>query len=159
MILIDNLKKVCGTDEVETMIEENKKNESLKGRGEMILAIEDEESLRDYLQTILEENGHKVLLASDGKEGLQIYMEHVHEISLVLLDMGLPGIGGAEVLAKLVTINPKVKVISVSGYIEPEVQSGALENGAVDFLPKPYLMGDLLTKVHRTLQRTEETTR
>jgi len=143
---------------METMIEEKEKMESLKGRGGVILAIEDEESLRDYLKTILEQKGHKVLLASDGKEGLQTYMEHVHEINLVLLDMGLPGMGGTEVLAKLVTINPSVKVISVSGYIEPEVQSGALKNGAIDFLPKPYLMDDLLIKVNHTLWEGAPTT-
>lgn len=124
-----------------------------KGHGEVILAIEDEELLRDFLKTVLEENGYKVLLASDGLEGLRSYREHMNEVNLVLLDMGLPEMGGAEVLAGLEAFNPHVKVISASGYLEPEVKAVAFDTGALDFLPKPYMIGELLIKIHRVLHR------
>ncbi|MCL5268206.1 MAG: ATP-binding protein [Bacteroidetes bacterium] len=132
--------------------------ESPKGGGEVILAIEDEEPLRDFLKTILEESGYRVLLASDGTEGLQTYMEHLNDIALVLLDMGLPEMSGAEVLAKLVLLNPQVRVISASGYVQPEVKADAFETGALDFLPKPYLVDELLMRVHRALRADAETT-
>jgi len=138
-------------EETETVLNENERIGLPKGRGEVILAIEDEEELRDFLKTVLEENGYKVLLASDGKEGLCTYMEHMDEISLVLLDMGLPVMNGLDVLTKLLLINPGVRVISASGYIEPDVKACAIEVGAFDFLPKPYLMEDLLMKVSRAL--------
>jgi len=76
----------------------------------------------------------------------------VHEINLVLLDMGLPQLSGPEVLARLISLNTSVKVIAASGYLEPEVKAGAFQIGAVDFLPKPYLIEDLLMRVHRVLR-------
>lgn len=126
----------------------------LTGHGEMILAIEDEEPLKDFLNTILTESGYRVLLASDGLEGLQTYREHAKEIDLVILDMGLPEMSGTEVLSGLLLLNPFAKVISASGYLEPEVKADALDIGALDFLAKPYRVEELLTKVHRALQAT-----
>ncbi len=139
------------TDEVQGMPKDRNEFEPNKGKGELILAIEDEEMLRDFLRMTLEDNGYKVILAADGTEGLQTYKEHMNEIDLVLLDMGLPKMSGEEVLSRLVLSNLKVKVISVSGSIDPQVEADAFQNGAVDYLPKPYLMGELLTKVHCTL--------
>jgi DNA-binding response OmpR family regulator len=141
----------CVTDEELEVPEERNGIESFKGRGEVILAIEDEEMLRDFLRTLLEESGYKVLLAADGTEGLRTYIEHMNEIHLVLLDMGLPRMSGEEVLSRLLLANPNAKVISVSGSIDPEVQDGALHNGAADYLAKPYMMKELLMKVHQTL--------
>ena len=140
------------TDEVQEMPVEEKKPRLIRGRGEVILVIEDEEMLREVLQMILVENGYKVIMAADGREGLQTYMERMKGIDLVLLDMGLPGMSGDEVLSRIVSHNPNAKVISVSGSVDPEVQAGALQIGAADYLPKPYLMGDLLLKVDRTLR-------
>jgi DNA-binding response OmpR family regulator len=120
-------------------------------RGEVILAIEDEEILREFLQMILEENGYRVMLAADGTEGVRTFFEHINEINLVLLDMGLPGISGEEVLSKIVSKNPNAKVITVSGSVDPDVQANALQTGAADYLPKPYLTAELLLKVGRVL--------
>ncbi len=139
------------TDEVHTMPPDKKKFRLPKGRGEVILAIEDEEMLRDFLQTILEDNGYRVILAADGTEGLQTYIKRMNEIDLVLLDMGLPKMSGEEVLERIVATNSNVKVISVSGSIEPEVQESVLHNGAAAYLAKPYLTEELLAKVDLTL--------
>lgn len=125
-----------------------------KGRGEVILAIEDEEMLRDYLETVLAEDGYRVILAADGAEGVQIFMEHMHEINLVLLDMGLPKVSGEEVLSRIVSSRPETRVIAVSGYVEPEVQAGALRTGAAAYLRKPYPVDTLLHAVHRMLHET-----
>lgn len=125
----------------------------IEGHGEVVLAIEDEEMLRDFLKTILGEAGYNVILAADGTEGLNTYLENRNNIDLVLLDMGLPGMSGEDVLSRIVSSDPEAKVISVSGYIEPEVESGALRNGAADYLPKPYMIEDLLSKLYHTLHR------
>ncbi|HUI28933.1 MAG TPA: PAS domain S-box protein [Candidatus Acidoferrales bacterium] len=133
--------------------EEKKGMEFLKGHGELILAIEDEEPLRDFFKTFLEDNGYKVLLAADGLNGLLTYKVHMNEVNLVILDMGLPEMGGTEVLSELKRLNPEVKVMLASGYLEPEVKADALEKGATDFLPKPYETDELLMKIYRTLGR------
>ncbi len=127
------------------------KPETRTGNGERILTIEDEEPLQNFLSTILTENGYNVLLASDGLEGLKIYRQHMKEIDLVLLDMGLPEMSGREVLSDLLLLNPDAAVVSASGYLEPNVEADSLEMGAREFLPKPYRVEELLTKVQRAL--------
>ncbi len=122
-----------------------------KGEGETILVVEDEEMLRDFLQAVLVENGYKVVLASDGTEAVRKFAEQIDRIDLVLLDMGLPRLSGGEVLSMILALKSYVKVIAVSGSIEPEVQSAALEIGAADYLSKPYLSGEILLRVHNTL--------
>ncbi len=156
---MNSLNMTFVADEEPKLPGDRNKFESIKGRGEVILAIEDEDLLRDFLRTVLEENGYKVLLAADGIEGLQTYMEHLNEIHLVLLDMGLPRMSGEEVLSRLLLSNPNVKVISVSGSIDPQVQDGAFQNGAAGYLAKPYLIGELLMKVHDTLHRGVQLTK
>ncbi len=126
--------------------------DSPAGKDEVLLVIEDEESLRDFLKMILEESGYRVLAAPDGIRGLQTYRDHMEEIDLVLLDMGLPEMGGGEVLKELVKLNSKVKVIAASGYIEPEVKIDAYEIGASEFLSKPYQTNELLGKVRSVLE-------
>ncbi len=128
------------------------KDELPNGHDELVLIIEDEESLRDFLKTILEESGYRVLLAPDGIAGLQEYRKHTKEIDLVLLDMGLPEMGGGEVLKELVNLNSKVKVIAASGYLEPEVKIDAYDIGASEFLAKPYQTNELLGKVRSVLE-------
>lgn len=107
--------------------------------------------LRDFLQTVLDEDGYRVILAADGREALRKYAEHMNEINLVLLDMGLPKMSGEVVLSKLIVLNPDVKIIAVSGTVEPEVQKSVLQNGAMEFPSKPYLSEDLLKKMHDIL--------
>lgn len=128
------------------------------GHGEVILAIEDEEPLKDFLRTILTESGYRVLLASDGLEGLQTYRDHMKEVDVVLLDMGLPEMSGTEVLGGLLLLNPHAKVISATGSVEPDGKDDAMEMGALDSLTKPYRVEELLTKVHRSLKACSGTT-
>lgn len=122
-----------------------------RGNGELILVVEDEEHLRDFLAAFLGDSGYDSLLAPDGTSGIRTYRERLNEVSVVILDMGLPGMSGAEVLAELKMLNPEVKVILASGYIEPEIKNDAFAIGALDFLPKPYQADELLIKLHRVL--------
>lgn len=146
-----------GAQNQDILSQDNAKSGPRAGHGEKILAIEDEEPLKNFLNTILTENGYNVLLASDGLEGLKIYRQHMKEIDLVLLDMGLPEMSGREVLSDLLLLNPDAAVISASGYLDPNVEADALEMGALEFLPKPYRIEELLTKVQRALLPRDRT--
>ena len=116
-----------------------------------ILAVEDEEIQREFLEIALEENGYKVILAADGLEAVKIYSNRKKEIDVVLLDMGLPKMKGEKVLSEIVGTNPGAKVIAVTGSVDREVLAGILRNGAVDYLLKPYLTDELLLKVNHVL--------
>jgi CheY-like chemotaxis protein len=112
-----------------------------------VLIAEDEANMLHLLEKIFLRRGYKVLKANNGQSALEIYQRHKDEIDVVLLDMGLPKISGREVLLKLRSENPDVKVIITSGYIEPSIKS-QLDHARVKFLHKPYTPAD----VFNTLQ-------
>lgn len=123
-----------------------------KGEGETILVVEDEEKSRNFLQAVLMKSGYRVILASDGTEGVLRFTAYRNEIRLVLLDMGLPGLSGEEVLSMIHALESKTKIIAVSGLIRPEARSVVMQMGASDYLSKPYLSDELLVKLHDTLK-------
>src|SRR5437773_7484648 len=92
------------------------------GAGTVLLA-EDEANMLHLLEKIFLRRGFKVLKAIDGQTALDLYQRHKEEIVVVLLDMGLPKISGRDVLLKIRSENPDVKVIVTSGYIEPAMKA------------------------------------
>ena len=118
-----------------------------------VLLVEDEANMLQLLETIFLHHGYKVLKATNGQSALEVYQQHKDEIAVVLLDMGLPKISGRDVLLKIRSENPDVKVIITSGYIEPSMES-QLDHARIKFLPKPYTPND----VFKTLQSLAATT-
>jgi DNA-binding NtrC family response regulator len=114
-----------------------------------ILIVEDEESMREALRDWLTEGGYKVETAKDGEDGLKIISEH--DISLVLLDLRLPGKDGISVLKEAKTIRPQLKVIIITAYPSPQTKTAALKEGAVDYVPKPFDLNDLEKLIRGTL--------
>lgn len=121
------------------------------GSGETILIVEDEASLREFVEATLKGNGYRVLSASDGLEGAEVFARNQQNIDLILLDMGLPKMTGGELLSIVKKLQPGARVIAASGYIEPEVKSEIFSEGAIDFLSKPYMGSELLAKINRAL--------
>ena len=128
------------------------------GGTETILIVEDEELLIDMVHLLLEANGYKVYAAHNGLEAIEVYKEHNKEIDLVLSDMGLPGMTGAEVFKKLKEINPDVKVTLASGFIDPDVKSELFKAGAKGFIQKPYSPDEVLRKLREVLEEKIERT-
>ena len=121
------------------------------GGTETVLLVEDEVMLRELLQRSLEAKGYRVFTASDGMSALQQYREHGRDIALVVTDIGLPKLDGGKVLIELQKMNPDVKVLVSSGYIDPDMRSGLLKAGAVGFLLKPYAPLEVLKRVREAL--------
>ncbi|WP_300567971.1 response regulator [Flavobacterium sp.] len=117
--------------------------------GPTILVIDDEIQIRKLLEISLEANGYKVLFAIDGKEG--IVMAASHQPDLILLDLGLPDEDGQEVLVKLREWfqNP-ILILSVKS-AEDEIVK-ALDNGANDYLTKPFRTQELLARMRTALR-------
>lgn len=104
-----------------------------------ILVIDDEMMLLDISQFFLEELGYSVILASGGKEGLDLYMQKQNKIDLVILDLTMPIISGREILNRIRTLNPNAKIIIWSGDSPEGVEKETLiKEGASGFLSKPY---------------------
>ena len=122
-----------------------------EGGSETILVVDDEENIRDFASQVLTKFGYKALTASSGEEALNIYSGKPKEIDLVLLDIGMPGMGGHKCLQELLKLDPKQKVIIASGYsINGQVKK-SIEAGSAGFVGKPYQVFDLLNKVREVL--------
>ena len=123
----------------------------IAGGTETILVIEDEEMLRNLLNVILKRKGYRPLFAQDGKAGVELFRQHQAEIALVLTDMGLPLISGVEVFRRIREIDPQVKVIMASGFIDPDMKSELFKAGLKSFIQKPYSPDEVLSRVRQVI--------
>lgn len=114
---------------------------------ETLLVVEDEEKLRDVLHEVLVNKGYKVILAQNGEEAVVKYKEHKDEIALVISDVGLPKMSGIELFHALLQINPEIRTILASGFIEPGVSSELYKKGIKEIIHKPYNTIEILQKV------------
>ena len=115
-----------------------------------ILVIDDEAPIRKLLEITLESNDYKVWLATNAKEGLLMCANHPPE--LILLDIGLPDKSGHEVLKELREwYNKAIIVLSVLDNEEDIVR--ALDNGATDYLTKPFRTAELLARIRAAIRR------
>jgi CheY-like chemotaxis protein len=119
--------------------------------GKTILLVDDEDMIWDVISAMLQELGYQVLLAENGQEAVEIYRRNPGQIDLVLLDMIMPTMSGAEAFFLLKTIDPGVKVLLSSGYVSEDEIQEVLNAGAVGFLRKPYRMADLARKIRNIL--------
>ena len=121
------------------------------GHGELILVVDDEDSIREITKTALETYGYKVLIASDGIEAIALYTQRKEEISVVLIDMMMPSMDGPSTIRVLQKIDPQVKVIGVSGLVSNDKMIEILGNSVKTFLPKPYTSNELLKNLQVVL--------
>lgn len=119
-----------------------------------ILVIEDDMVLQEVQQRSLELQGMKVLVAPDGPTGLDFARAYLP--NLILLDLALPGMTGFTVLEKLSAedLTAGIPVIITSAMDKPDEIEKAISRGVVDYLVKPYSMGDLTVRVNRALADT-----
>lgn len=130
--------------------EEIKLPELLPG-AETILLIDDEKMVIEVTKELLEMLGYKVIMATSGSEALDIYRDREKEISLVILDMIMPGMSGGETFDALKKVSPLVKVVLCSGYSLNYKVSDILERGCCAFLQKPFSIHELSWTIRKTL--------
>jgi two-component system, cell cycle sensor histidine kinase and response regulator CckA len=121
-----------------------------------VLVIDDEEVVRRTAKATLERGGYDIVLAENGLEGIQLFLTLANKISVVLLDLTMPGLGGEETLRQIQAIRPEAKVILSSGYNEVEVIRRFTGKGLAGFLQKPYTSAALMEKVHTALTLTKQ---
>ena len=120
-------------------------------RGAMtILVVDDDASLLDVVQVVLEGAGYAVLKALNGQEALRVAQAHQGPIALLLADVVMPGLSGPEVAARLHAVQPGAKVLFMSGFTTEYVQARGLREGD-PLLVKPFSPETLLSKVRAML--------
>lgn len=117
-----------------------------------ILIIEDEPQIRKLLEINLESNDYKVIQASTAKEGLQ--HASLHSPDMILLDLGLPDMSGHQLLKELREWYHKAIIILSVQNSEEDIIT-ALDNGATDYLTKPFRVGELLARIRSAIRRND----
>lgn len=115
-----------------------------------LLVVEDEERVRQLVRRVLESEGYSVDTAATGAEGLT--KAEVHAYGLVVLDLMLPDMSGDEVLAELLGRRLAMRVLVLSAVPEIGQRVHVLDMGALDFLPKPFAIAELLARVRARLR-------
>ncbi|MFW5754456.1 MAG: response regulator, partial [Marinilabiliaceae bacterium] len=118
-----------------------------------ILVIDDQKSIRNTLKDILEYEGHEVVLAQDGPEGLEQFDNDKFDV--VLLDIKMPEMDGMEVLDKIMEKASDIPVIMISGHGNIDTAVDAIKKGAYDFIEKPLDLNRLLVTIRNGLDKKE----
>ncbi len=119
------------------------------GGSETILLVDDDEVIRSIGKSILSRVGYHVIEAADGRKALEAYRAHEDKISLVLLDLNMPEMDGEHCLKEILKLNPKARVLIVTGFLE--YAGSTAESLASGIISKPYKVGHLLAKVREVL--------
>ena len=120
---------------------------------ETILLIDDDDMIISVYSQILRRYGYKVLIATNGKEAIEIYIENKDQISLVVLDMIMPEMNGDKVFTSIKEINPGVKVLLSSGYSHGNIVRDLMQLGCDGFIEKPFNTEKFLQKIGEILNR------
>lgn len=141
--------------------EEIQQREMPKGKGELILIVDDEDTIRATNKATLESYNYRILTANDGIEAVSLYAQHPNEISLVLMDIEMPSMDGIRAIQVLCKLNPGIKIVAMSGLAS---NRDRLQRGFADrikeigacvpaFLSKPYTIKELLETVQFVLNK------
>ena len=125
----------------------------IRGGDETILVVEDDAAVRQTANRILTKAGYTVLDAIDGVQALELFDRDRAKIDVVLLDIMMPRMGGIECLKELKQRDPNIKVVIASGYSPKLSRNQAIEEGAKEFIAKPYETTDILRILRKVLDR------
>jgi len=120
------------------------------------LLIDDEDVVREIGADMLHSLGIQCLVAPDGEEGIRMFRENQDQISLVILDIEMPGMSGDQVYDELQRIRPGIKVLFASGYSREYLESKYFNRRIRDFMAKPFQLNQLSRSIHDLMSRQAE---
>jgi two-component system, cell cycle sensor histidine kinase and response regulator CckA len=124
---------------------------TLTGKGELILIVDDEPSIREILGTTIESYQYRSVTARDSQQAIELYTQHHQEIGTVLLDYMMPGGNPSQTIDRLHSIDPNVRIIVMSGLSADEVVADDCGKTIKAFLAKPFTTQDLLQALQSVL--------
>ena len=140
------------TDQVISLAELSVDSPVRRGE-ETILLVEDEQALREVTRRILKGAGYRVIVAENGPKALAAASEHVGSIDLLLSDVIMPQMPGPQLAKRLLAERPSVRVLLMSGFAQPILDSGGHLDAGMALIEKPFSGPGLLAKVAQTLER------
>ncbi len=127
--------------------EETEFNLDETGNGELILFVDDDDEVREMGRNLLMKFGYRTITASSGEEAIQKFRRMKEKISLIILDLIMPGMGGKKALDDILSIDPSARVVISSGFSASAHAKDALNSGAVGFINKPYNINQMLSVI------------
>ncbi|MCP3979127.1 MAG: response regulator [bacterium] len=124
----------------------------------VVLVIDDERSVREVAEAMLERCGHRAICATGGAEAVELLVANRDDVALALLDLTMPGIGGTETFRLLREIRPELPIICCSGHGEQTGRRLIEGKSAAQFLAKPFSLDDLRTALDRVFSGASRTT-
>jgi CheY-like chemotaxis protein len=118
---------------------------------ELVLLVEDEDAVRSLAEHVLRSCGYEVLAAADGRQAVRLAQNHRRPIQLLIADVVMPHIGGRAVADQVAVLQPGIKVLFVSGYMDDAVVRHGIVRDETAFLQKPYSPTGLARKVREVL--------
>ena len=116
--------------------------------------VEDEEIVLKLATRVLSENGYVVFEAANAKEALDIYNREKGKFNLVFTDVVMPGENGLQLVDKLLTLNPELRVLFSSGYSDAQSHRDIIIERGLQFLQKPYTPTELLQVIKEVIEVT-----
>ncbi len=117
---------------------------------ERLLIVDDEPSMREFLEIMLSQEGYQVLSASTGEEGFETY--RTEEPDLVLTDVKMPGMSGLDLIREIHSLDPGTPIIAITAYASADDAVRAVREGAYDYLSKPFKIEDLRIIIRNALE-------
>ena len=130
----------------------------LTGNGEGILFVDDEHQIREFADKLFSRHGYKVTTAIHGVQALEEFQEHPDQYDLIITDMTMPYMSGAELAQKLLGIRPDLPIILCSGQSELINREKALAMGVFEYLSKPVVKQEFLSVASRALDKNNPQT-
>src|ERR671914_500584 len=116
-----------------------------------VLVVDDEEIMRDVLETLLSAEGYRVDLAKTGEEGLEVYGRRPYDV--VLLDVSMPGMGGLRTLEEILKVDAEAVVIMITAYATFDTAIAAWQRGAFNCIRKPFDNREILKLIAAGIRR------
>ena len=141
--------EICQRTDMQAIQTATETNESEK----TILWVDDEEIALGIWSQMLQKLGYTVLLARYGYEALEIFEKNMNRISLVILDVRMPGMDGCEIYDRLKKIKPEIKIIIFSGCIDQYFIDELSKRNFSDYIEKPSKLKELSEKIEEVLEQ------
>ena len=139
-------------EEVKPHVDHHKTSDQLIG-DETILIVEDENAVLDLMMKVLDQHGYNVIQSFSAEEALSMINDLKEPIHILLTDVVLPGMNGRELADKILKINPKIKIVYMSGYTDQVIGNEGILDEATDYIQKPFSPFFLLKKVREVLDK------
>jgi len=127
------------------------RGEIVQGRGEWILIVDDNADVRTTSREVLENMGYQVLEASDGLEAIEQFRAHEHTVSLIIMDVVMPRLGGVQAAGRIKKRCPDTKIIFTTGYDKDETLTSEMPSDEYVVLSKPYHVVTLSLMIRKQL--------